>query len=36
MKNASVALFVLFQLIFNREWIITALIQAKYLNSINE
>ena len=36
MKNATVALFVLFQLIFNREWMITALIQTKYLNSINE
>ena len=29
-------LSVLFQLIFNREWMITALLQAKYLNSINE
>ena len=36
MKNATVAIFVLFQLIFNREWMITALLQAKYLNSINE
>ena len=29
-------LSVLFQLIFNREWMITALLQAKYLNTINE
>ena len=36
MKNATVAIFVLFQLIFNREWMITALLQAKYLNSTNE
>ena len=36
MKNATVALSVLFQLIFNREWMITALLQAKYLDSINE
>ena len=36
MKNAIVVLSVLFQLIFDREWMITALLQAKYLNSINE
>ena len=37
MRNATVALFELFQLIFNREWMITALLlQAKYLNSTNE
>ena len=36
MKNATVAIFVLFQLIFNREWMVTALLQAKYLNLINE
>ena len=34
MKNATVVLSVAFQL--NREWMITALLQAKYLNSINE
>ena len=33
MKNATVVLSVVFQL--NREWMITALLQAKYLNSIN-
>ena len=36
MKNATVELSGLFQLIFNREWMITALLQAKYLNSTNE
>ena len=36
MKNSTVAIFVLFQLIFNREWMTTALLQAKYLNSIKE
>ena len=36
MKNATVVIFVLFQLILNREWMTTALLQAKYLNSINE
>ena len=35
MKNATVVLSVLFQLIFNCEWMITAQLQGKYLNSNN-
>ena len=35
MKNATVVLSVLFQLIFNRERMITALLQALYYNRRN-